>query len=121
MVELSELSPAAAEGWWTLFELTAQESEACLLIGGQMMHLLVVENGREPVCTTSTSMSSSTFESGPEALSGCRRGSPTGASSLTRWRVYRRAKVGELFRCPLAYQGSHGRQGRGFSRSFRSR
>ena len=52
MVELTGMAPAAVEGWWTLFELTAVEPNACVLIGGQMMHLLVVEHGAEPVRTT---------------------------------------------------------------------
>ena len=52
MVDLTGLAPAAVEGWWFLLDLTAEEPHACLLVGGQMVHVLIVEHGGEPVRTT---------------------------------------------------------------------
>lgn len=43
-VELPGLAPAAEEGWTTLLDLNETDSSSCLLIGGQMMHLLPVEH-----------------------------------------------------------------------------
>ena len=44
MIELSGLTPAAEEGWWTLFDLAEANSADWLLVGGQMMFLLAVEH-----------------------------------------------------------------------------
>lgn len=43
MIELSDLTPAAGEGWALLFELAEEDDRSWVLIGGQMMHLLAVE------------------------------------------------------------------------------
>lgn len=45
MIGLVELTPAAEEGWWTLFDLAEANTGDWLLIGGQMMFLLAVEHG----------------------------------------------------------------------------
>jgi len=45
VIELVELTPAAEEGWWTLFDLAEANTGDWLLIGGQMMFLLAVEHG----------------------------------------------------------------------------
>jgi hypothetical protein len=45
MIALTDLSPAAEEGWRTLFELMKQNGEDWVLVGGQMMVLLAVEHG----------------------------------------------------------------------------
>ena len=45
MIELHELTPAAEEGWWLLFDVMAERGETCLLVGGQMMALLAAEYG----------------------------------------------------------------------------
>jgi hypothetical protein len=45
VIELVELTPAAEEGWWTLFDLAEANTSDWLLIGGQMMFLLAVEHG----------------------------------------------------------------------------
>jgi hypothetical protein len=44
VIELVELTPAAEEGWWTLFELAETNKPDWLLVGGQMMFLLAVEH-----------------------------------------------------------------------------
>jgi hypothetical protein len=44
VIELIGLTPAAEEGWWTLFDLAEANSADWLLVGGQMMFLLAVEN-----------------------------------------------------------------------------
>lgn len=44
MIELSGLTPAAEEGWWTLFDLAEANAADRLLVGGQMMFLLAVEH-----------------------------------------------------------------------------
>lgn len=44
IIELEGLAPAAEEGWATLFDLNEADSTSCLLVGGQMMHLLSVEH-----------------------------------------------------------------------------
>jgi hypothetical protein len=45
MIELRDLTPAAEEGWWLLFEMAQDNREDWLLVGGQMMFLLAVEYG----------------------------------------------------------------------------
>lgn len=45
MIHLSDLTPAAEEGWWLLFELAEEDAENWVLVGGQMVHLLAVELG----------------------------------------------------------------------------
>ncbi len=45
MTALRELTPAAEQGWATLFELAKTDTTSWLLIGGQMMYLLAAENG----------------------------------------------------------------------------
>jgi hypothetical protein len=44
VIELVDLTPAAEEGWWTLFDLAEINNTDWLLVGGQMMFLLAVEN-----------------------------------------------------------------------------
>lgn len=51
-VVLDRLTPAAEDGWHILFDLTEADSENWLLIGGQMVYLLAIENGVEPVRAT---------------------------------------------------------------------
>jgi hypothetical protein len=45
MTTLRDLTPAAEQGWGTLFELAETDADSWLLIGGQMMYLLAAENG----------------------------------------------------------------------------
>jgi hypothetical protein len=45
VIHLGQLTPAAEEGWWTLFDLARVDTENWLLIGGQMMHVLAGEHG----------------------------------------------------------------------------
>lgn len=45
MIRLDQLTPAAEEGWWTLFELGRVDTESWMLVGGQMMHVLASELG----------------------------------------------------------------------------
>jgi hypothetical protein len=45
VIGLVKLTPAAEEGWWTLFDLAEANTGDWLLIGGQMMFLLAVEHG----------------------------------------------------------------------------
>jgi hypothetical protein len=45
MTTLHELTPAAEQGWGTLFDLGEVDSNSWLLIGGQMMYLLATEGG----------------------------------------------------------------------------
>jgi hypothetical protein len=53
IIELEGLAPAAEEGWATLFDLNeADSSSSCLLVGGQMMHLLSVEHAAPVVRPT---------------------------------------------------------------------
>lgn len=47
MTTLRHLTPAAEQGWGTLFELAQTEADSWLLIGGQMMYLLAAESGVE--------------------------------------------------------------------------
>jgi hypothetical protein len=42
---LRDLTPAAAQGWGTLFDLGQIDPNSWLLIGGQMVHLLATESG----------------------------------------------------------------------------
>ncbi len=51
-VVLDRLTPAAEDGWHILFDLTKADSENWLLIGGQMVYLLAIENGVQPVRAT---------------------------------------------------------------------
>lgn len=51
-IVLDRLTPAAEDGWHILFDLAAADSENWLLIGGQMVYLLAVENGVEPIRST---------------------------------------------------------------------
>jgi hypothetical protein len=44
VIELLEVTPAAEEGWWLLFELAEDNGEDWLLVGGQMMFLLAAEH-----------------------------------------------------------------------------
>lgn len=45
MIHLDQLTPAAEEGWWTLFALAAVDTDSWMLVGGQMMHVLASELG----------------------------------------------------------------------------
>jgi hypothetical protein len=45
LIHLVNLTPAAEEGWWTLFDLAEVDSDSWLLVGGQMMHLHAAANG----------------------------------------------------------------------------
>jgi hypothetical protein len=45
VIRLDHLTPAAEEGWWTLFELSGVRTDTWVLIGGQMMQLLAAEHG----------------------------------------------------------------------------
>ncbi len=45
MTHLANLIPAVEEGWRTLFDLAEQDTDTWLLVGGQMMYLLAVEQG----------------------------------------------------------------------------
>ena len=49
---LDRLTPAAEDGWHVLFDLAETDSENWLLVGGQMVYLLAVENGVPPVRAT---------------------------------------------------------------------
>lgn len=51
-VELRRLTPAAEEGWATLFALADETTESWVLVGGQMMYVLAVELGAERVRPT---------------------------------------------------------------------
>ena len=51
-VELRQLTPAAEEGWATLFALAEESTDEWLLVGGQMMFVLAVEHGAERVRPT---------------------------------------------------------------------
>jgi hypothetical protein len=51
-VELEGLAPAAEEGWSTLLDLNEVDSSSCLLVGGQMMHVLSVEDNAPVVRPT---------------------------------------------------------------------
>ncbi|MDQ1734793.1 MAG: hypothetical protein QOH56_1044 [Pseudonocardiales bacterium] len=44
MIELLDVTPAAEEGWWLLFELADDNRDDWLLVGGQMMYLLAAEH-----------------------------------------------------------------------------
>jgi len=46
-VELRRLTPAAEEGWATLFALAEETTAGWILVGGQMMFVLAVEFGAE--------------------------------------------------------------------------
>jgi hypothetical protein len=43
MIALGQLTPAAEEAWWVLFDLTDADSENWALIGGQMVQVLASE------------------------------------------------------------------------------
>jgi hypothetical protein len=43
MIALGQLTPAAEEAWWVLFDLTDADSENWTLIGGQMVQVLASE------------------------------------------------------------------------------
>lgn len=45
MIHLGDLTPAAEEGWWLLFELSKADPNSWMLIGGQMMQVLAAEWG----------------------------------------------------------------------------
>jgi hypothetical protein len=45
VIRLDHLTPAAEEGWWTLFSLADVRTDTWVLIGGQMMQLLAAELG----------------------------------------------------------------------------
>jgi len=45
VILLRDLSPAAEEAWWTLFELAEGGTDNWMVIGGQMVHLLAAEHG----------------------------------------------------------------------------
>jgi hypothetical protein len=45
VIVLRDLTPAAEEGWWLLFDLMAERVDTCLLVGGQLMALLAAEHG----------------------------------------------------------------------------
>jgi hypothetical protein len=47
MIELPGLTPAAMEGWATLFALARQDEIAWVLVGGQVIYLLAVEHGAQ--------------------------------------------------------------------------
>lgn len=51
-VELRRLTPAAEEGWTTMFAVAAETTDSWILAGGQMMFLLAVELGAERVRPT---------------------------------------------------------------------
>jgi len=51
-VELRQLTPAAEEGWATLFALAEETTEEWVLVGGQMMFVLAVEHGAERIRPT---------------------------------------------------------------------
>jgi hypothetical protein len=51
-IVLDRLTPAAEHGWHILFDLTDADSENWLLIGGQMVYLLAIENGAQPIRAT---------------------------------------------------------------------
>lgn len=46
-IQLRYLTPAAKEGWDTLFDLAIEDSESWLLVGGQMVLVLAIEQGAE--------------------------------------------------------------------------
>lgn len=53
MTRLVDLTPAAEQGWWTLFDLAAdQGTDDWMVIGGQMMQVLAAENGIDKVRPT---------------------------------------------------------------------
>ena len=45
MTLLTNLIPAAEEGWRTLFDLAERDTDCWLLVGGQMVFLLAAEQG----------------------------------------------------------------------------
>ena len=45
MIALTELTPAAEEGWWLLLDLMLERPDTCLLVGGQLIALLAAEHG----------------------------------------------------------------------------
>ena len=49
---LERLIPAQEQAWHTLFDLAETEPNGWVLVGGQMVYLLAVENGRSPSRTT---------------------------------------------------------------------
>jgi hypothetical protein len=49
---LDRLMPAQEQAWHTLFELAETEPTNWVLVGGQMVYLLAVENGRSPTRAT---------------------------------------------------------------------
>jgi hypothetical protein len=51
-IELTDLTPAAEEGWATLFEFRVEVHPSWVLVGGQMMHMLAVEYGGEFIRTS---------------------------------------------------------------------
>ena len=51
-IVLDRLTPAAVEGWHLLFDLAEIDDADWLLVGGQMVYLLAIENGVEPVRAT---------------------------------------------------------------------
>lgn len=51
-VELRQLTPAAEEGWATLFAPAKETTEGWILVGGQMMFVLAVEHGAERIRPT---------------------------------------------------------------------
>ena len=73
MIELSDLTPAAGEGWALLFELAEEDDRSWVLIGGQMMHLLAVELNAtfiRPTDDVDVVVDVRTRRSGTEWLSG---------------------------------------------------
>ena len=57
-VELRQLTPAAEEGWATLFALADETTKEWMLVGGQMVFVLAVERGRSGSAPPRTSTSS---------------------------------------------------------------
>ena len=51
-VELRQLTPAAEEGWATLFALADETTKEWMLVGGQMVFVLAVEHGAERIRPT---------------------------------------------------------------------
>jgi hypothetical protein len=49
---LDRLTPAAEDGWHVLFDLAETDGANWVLVGGQMVYLLAVENGVPPVRAT---------------------------------------------------------------------